>query len=530
MSSPDHDIPGCLRGLHPLFDELCNISGAPGLAIGVIHEDKIIYENYLGYRDVKNQLVVDRDTVFNIASLTKAMTAAAVGILVDQGALEWSTPVQDILPDLRDANLSVVDLLNHRSGATWADALYLQSNNRIMLPKEESIRTFNSLPIIAPPRSKYLYNNHAFNIVGLVIERLSGKNWGDFMKEKLFQPLNMTRTSTRLPAEDSNVALPYNILLDKTAFQLPQPELSNNSMMFAGASVETSVADLLKLYQSYLHAIQSRFDNKDTPPSPIKQVAELIRPQIARPVNSLLEQTYALGWSRTQLPGKIHSAWNSKFVAELPLLGRNASSRLALWHGGSMPGAEAAVCLLPQSGTAVVVLQNSLGLCIAADWACQAIVNTIFLGEPGHDYLKLARECVWNGGQRIEEVQKQLDNEQILGTMPRPLTDYVGKYRNDIGNWIIEIYIDDAGKLCLKFQAREDELYVLRHYQDNVFVWNLSYDEMVKRSQFLRPYAYYKIEFESSTRLYSLLGRPINRLRWRHDPNVPEGEIFIKVA
>ena len=167
----------------------------------------------------------------------------------------WTkAPVHDILPDLRDADLSVVDLLSHQSGATWADALYLQSNNRIMLPKEESIRTFNSLPIIAPPRSKYLYNNHAFNIVGLVIERLSDKNWGDFMKEKLFQPLNMTRTFTRFP-EDSNVALPYNILLDKTAFQLPLPELSNNTMIFAGASVETSVGDLLKFYQSYLYAI-----------------------------------------------------------------------------------------------------------------------------------------------------------------------------------------------------------------------------------------------------------------------------------
>ena len=195
-----------------------------------------------------------------------------------------------------------------------------------------------------------------------------------------------------------------------------------------------------------------------------------------------------------------------------------------------MPGAEAAVCLLPESGTAAVVLQNSLGLCTAADWACQAIVNTIISGQPGHDYLELARESVRNGGRRMEEVRKQLDDEQILGTKPRPLADYVGKYRNAIGHWIIEICIDRAGKLCLKFQAREDELYVLRHYQHDVFVWNLSYDEMVKRSQFLRPYPYYKIEFESGASDHNLTGQPIDRLRWRHDPNVPEGEIFTKVA
>ncbi|MCJ1237738.1 hypothetical protein MMC14_005725, partial [Varicellaria rhodocarpa] len=192
-----------------------------------------------------------------------------------------------------------------------------------------------------------------------------------------------------------------------------------------------------------------KLDDKNTPTSPIKQVAEIVRPQIARTVDSLLEQTYALGWSRTQLPGKINSAWNSKFVAELPLLGGHASGRLALWHRGSMPGAEAVVCLLSQSGTAVVVLQNSLGLCTAADWACQAIVNTVLSGKPGHDYLKLARESVRNGGQRMEEVQKQLDNEQILGTKPRPFTDYVGKHRNAFGNW--KTCINHAGKLCLKF-------------------------------------------------------------------------------
>ena len=126
------------------------------------------------------------------------------------------------------------------------------------------------------------------------------------MQEELFQPLDMTRTFTRFP-EDSNVALPYNILLDKTAFQLPPPELSNNTMMFAGASVETSIGNLLKFYQLYLYAIQ-KLDNKNTPPSPIKQVAEIVRPQIARPFDSLLEQTYALGWTRTQLPNKIHTA------------------------------------------------------------------------------------------------------------------------------------------------------------------------------------------------------------------------------
>ena len=522
-----------LQGLKPLFDGLRKISGAPGLAVGVIHDGKILYEDYSGYRDVERKLEVDRNTIFLVASLTKAMTAAAVGILVDEGTLEWTTPVHDILPEmsrsssLRDAKLNVIDLLSHRSGVAWYDARYLQSNNNIIMPREKCIRTFESIPIIAPIRSLFMYNNHAFNIVGLVIEKLAGKNWGDFVREKLFQPLNMTRTYTQEP-EDSNIALPYNILTDKTAFRIPQSEISDKTAMFAGASVRSSMADLLKLYQSYLHAIQQLdLPDKSKSTAVSKQIEEIVRPQIATSSDSLREQTYALAWMRTQLPGKLDFAWNSKVVDPFPILGINAPKKLAIWHGGNFPGVTAAVCLLPESGTAVVVMQNSLGLCDIADWACEAIVDTLTSGKPQHDYLELARQAATNTAQKMEKVQEQLDKERIRGTTHRSLTSYVGSYRNATGNWVIEICTDRTGKLCLKFQARDDELYVLRHYHDDTFVWNLSYDELVKRVQFIRAYPYYKIGFESRA---SKKGASIDCLRWRHDESVPEGEVFTKVV
>jgi CubicO group peptidase (beta-lactamase class C family) len=115
----------------PLISEICKVTGAPGLAIGVIHEGEFIYEDYYGYRDVQAKLKPDRETVFFVASLAKAMTAAAVGMLVDDGAMKWTTPVHEILPEmsrttiLSQVELSVLDLLSHRTGATWADALYL---------------------------------------------------------------------------------------------------------------------------------------------------------------------------------------------------------------------------------------------------------------------------------------------------------------------------------------------------------------------------------------------------------------------
>ena len=264
------------------------------------------------------------------------------------------------------------------------------------------------------------------------------------------------------------------------------------------------------------------------PVSPIKQIATILRPHIARPVDSLFEQTYALGWNRTQLPGKLDFAWNSHFVHSLSLLGGRSPGKLVLWHGGNMPGTTAAVCLLPESNTAIVVLQNSLGLCDIADWAAQAILDTILTGRPAHDYLELARESVKNGGRRMEDVQDRLDKERIPGTDHQPLKSYVGKYYNKIDNWVIEVCINSLGTLCLKFQARDDELYILRHYHHDIFVCNLPYDELVKRGQYCRPYTYYKFEFESKASNHSISEQSINCLRWRHDTSVSEVEIFMK--
>jgi CubicO group peptidase (beta-lactamase class C family) len=110
-----------------------------------------------------------------------------------------------------------------------------------------------------------MYNNHAYNIAGLVVEKLSGKKWGDFMQERIFEQLGMTRTFTENP-DDPNVALPYNILLDRTPFQIPFSGVTSESMMFAGQSVRSSLGDLLRLYRAFLQSmqkVQSLVSNRD---------------------------------------------------------------------------------------------------------------------------------------------------------------------------------------------------------------------------------------------------------------------------
>lgn len=164
-----------------------------------------------------------------------------------------------------------------------------------------------------------------------MIEKVSGKSWAEFVSENIFTPLGMDRTFTRHP-DDENVAAPYNILSDKTPHRLPFCNASNETAMFAGQSVRASMADLLKYSAAYLEALRnitsaircsetgrnaitkpasafaglvaSCFSSTKTTDAskrevvnenPIRQIALISRPYIARPVDSLLEQTYALG-------------------------------------------------------------------------------------------------------------------------------------------------------------------------------------------------------------------------------------------
>ncbi|KAG7288405.1 hypothetical protein NEMBOFW57_007937 [Staphylotrichum longicolle] len=165
-------------------------------------------------------------------------------------------------------------------------------------------------------------NRDTVNIAGLVIENLAGQRWEDFLAPKFFTPARMSRTFARHPSDDENAVAPYNILTNKSASRLPFNNASNDTIVFAGVAVRSFNGGPLKYSKA------------------------------------------------TQLPGSLNFGWNQDVLGPFPKLGEHYPGKLAIWHGGNMPGATSALCLLPESETAVVVLQNSLGLCDVADWIC----------------------------------------------------------------------------------------------------------------------------------------------------------------
>lgn len=176
---------------------------APGVGLGIIQNNRIVYQQSYGYRDLNRKLPVTRDTRFCIASCSKSFTATAIGILVDEKKLEWDKPVKEYLPSFQmydpvmTNRMTVRDLLSHRSGLPRHDSVWFNNPiSRKEIAKRlrylEPSRTGAGNPYDF--RNKYQYNNLMFIMAGILIDELSGKSYEEFVTDRIFKPLGMTQT------------------------------------------------------------------------------------------------------------------------------------------------------------------------------------------------------------------------------------------------------------------------------------------------------------------------------------------------
>ncbi|CAF3474023.1 hypothetical protein SNK03_010691 [Fusarium graminearum] len=520
-----------LVGLESNFSSICKIGGAPGLSLSVIAHGKQVYTKHFGFRDVDVQKVPDGSTTYFIGSLTKAMTTATAGILVEEGKLEWSTRIATILPELegafngRGSQITIADLLSHRTGVARGDGLWLQRAGNILLEKSTGIQTWTSQPLVRDFRTDYLYSNYAYDMVGRAIEKIQGKSLGACFKEKLFDPLGMTRTSAYDLPNNANAAKAYFPLQDGSPFEVPIPTISDETLMAAAGSVRSCTDDLVKFYSNFMHAANDQLANNtaSTSGSPFKQLKHILRPHSQLTLVSLREQSYGLGWGRAELPAVLGAFnYNKHLLPAMPQIGQGGPNRLTIYHGGSMQGFTSCVYLLPETETAIIALQNSTGLCDACDWIPQLIIHE--LSGPGRnniDFKELATKAAKTGTELANKINDELEKRQEKDTKPLELKAYMGRYWNQLHNFHIDVSVDNDGDLRMTLQGMKDESYKLRHYHHNSFVWNVSHNETAKQGRFqTRPWVSYLIEFQCGE------GCACDGLRWKYDVELESPALF----
>jgi len=300
----------------------------------------------------------------------------------------------------------------------------------------------------------------------------------------------------------------------------------DNAFGGANGGMRTCVSDLLTMYTSLLAAASHQFSTGKTatPGSPFKQVGELLSSKIPLTSISRQEQSYAFGWARVQLPGTMGAVGlNPNLMPNsMPVVAKDSTSQLVLYHQGSLPGALAAVMLLPHTESAIVVLTNSLALNDCADWIGQMVLEAFLDVKDRIDYVEMARKSVETARSWYPKLAKELQAETSGNPPPRDLSSYTGEYFNSINTMMIKIYTS-KGKLHLSFQGLNSEDYPLSYIDNEVFAWVIPRNDLAARGRFTHQKAlYYKIRFFANDK------QVIDKLFWTHDADVPEGEDFLR--
>ncbi len=188
----------------------------PGMSISIVKNNEVVLSKGYGVKNVETGEVVDQNSLFSIASNTKAFTSACLAILVDRGKIKWSDKVRKYLPYFQlyspyvSEEMTIRDLLCHRSGlATFSGDLIWYGTT---YSREEVIRRASGLEPKYGFREAFGYQNIMFIAAGEIVEVVSGKTWDEFVREEILTPLamNETNTSIREFTVGANIAMPHN--------------------------------------------------------------------------------------------------------------------------------------------------------------------------------------------------------------------------------------------------------------------------------------------------------------------------------
>ena len=191
------DVTSKLSGFDSYVEQVLKDWNTPGIGVGIVVNDKLVFAKGYGYRDYEKKLPFTPTTLFQIASNSKLFTAVSAGMLVEEGKLTWDKPVRESVPTIQffndqlNNNVTLRDMLSHRTGVTRHDSIWFRSPFK----RKELFEKLKYLEPQEPMRQTFLYNNLMYAAAGNIIELKSGKTWEQFVSEKIFTPLEMKTTT-----------------------------------------------------------------------------------------------------------------------------------------------------------------------------------------------------------------------------------------------------------------------------------------------------------------------------------------------
>lgn len=383
-----------LEGFDTFINNIIDSWNAPGMAVAIVEDGKVIFKEGFGYRNIEKKLPVTPSTLFAIASVSKAFTTTAIAMLVDDGLLEWDAPVIDYLPEFRmsdpyiNQHITVRDLVTHRSGLPRHDSVWLGTP----FTREELVDKIKYLDFSRGLRETYQYNNLLYVTAGLVIEAVSGTSWENFVNLRILRPLGMTATNfsvTDLQLTD-DFAQAYTI----AGNGLTIAPFRNVDALGPAGSINSNISDMAQWLQFNLNRGIVMADTLLSS----QQMAQLHSPWVVASRGSEDEElsfsNYGLGWRISHYRG-----------------------HRIVYHGGAIGAYRTHIMLIPDSNIGIISITHYN----------RAQVNTIVAYNALERLLEL-EHIDWNTRlkDRLTETQPSAchDSPQLT----HPLSEYSGVY------------------------------------------------------------------------------------------------------
>jgi CubicO group peptidase (beta-lactamase class C family) len=423
----------------------------PGVAVLVVKDGKIIVAKGYGVKELGTNDKIDENTLFMIGSNTKAFTGTALALLEYEKKLSLDDKVIKYIPDFKmkdewiTNHLNLVDIITHRMGyeTFQGDFMYWTSD----LTEDEVIEKFGMLTPKYEFRTKYGYTNAGYAVAGKIIEEVFGLKWEDYLKEKIFEPLDMNRT-TALSTDyekSENIAKPHTFV-DGNMSVIPIQNIDN---LAPCGSIGSSINDLSHWITAQLDS--GKYEGQVAIPFKVLQRTrqpQSIQGRVRHPFNEGHYNLYGLGWGLMDYEG-------TEIIS----------------HTGGVNGFVTSVTLLPEENLGIVVLTNTdqNGFFQMLKWE----IIDAYLGLPYRDYDDFAFQRSLKQIQERDEQRDAWSDSVEMNIQPEiSLKEFEGKYKHEVYGYA-ELKIVD-NKLELLFEHHSKLKGKLEYIGNNRFLCTYS--------------------------------------------------------
>ncbi|CAN5345683.1 serine hydrolase [soil metagenome] len=418
----------------------------PGMSIAIVKDDKTVFAKGYGVRELGKPEPVDENTVFAIASNSKAFTTAALAILADEKKIAWDDKVSKYLPDFQmydpwvTSELTIRDLVTHRVGLDTfsGDLLWYETT----YSGDEILRRLHHLPRVSSFRTRYGYQNLMYVAAGKLIEKVSEKSWCQLVRERILTPLAMSRTTCSVKDLPDNSAWPHNES-GGTFRVLHRGNVDGSS---SAAALNSSVNDLSKWVRTQLG--NGTFEGKQIFSE--AQAWQMHQPYLAQQISAAAARN-----NPTRHFSGVAMGW---FVYDY-------HGRKIINHSGGLDGMLSYTVLIPEENVGFIVLTNSESPAFAT---MMNKIRDVFVGAPKRDWNEESKTQIAANKARDAESRREADAARIANAKPTLASSaYAGTYTSQMYGDVV--VAEENGRLVMRFTPSPNFVADLEHWHYDTF-------------------------------------------------------------